>query len=155
MAGGCGRGVQLSGVAAGRGWPHRRRGRRELRREPSDSTGAAAHGGEIAGAAFGQYGSRWARVSEQVGKNAGAAFGGEGRWRSSRTDGMAVQSFDESRKQVRGISEWRAWSGDFCRAQGIAGHDCGLVRADAGENARKRAREYGPARGSSRDTQTD
>src|ERR1700676_4745525 len=100
MAGGCGRGVWLPGVAAGRECACHRRGRRELRGESGDPVGAAAWGGEIAGAAFGGYGSRWARVSEQVGKNAGAAFRGERRWRRGGTDGMAVQLVDQSRKQV-------------------------------------------------------
>src|SRR5882762_4900736 len=68
---------------------------------------------------------------------------------------MAVQPVDKSRQQVRGISQWRAWRGHFCRAQGIAGTDCELVCADAGENAGQRACEYGTAWRTSRDSEID
>src|SRR6202035_4794664 len=100
MAGGCGRGVWLSGLAAGGEWTRCRRGRRELRRESGDPSGYPASGGEVAGAAFRERGSRGARVLECVGKNAGAAVRREGRCRRRGTDGMALQSFDKSWKQV-------------------------------------------------------
>src|ERR1700739_4901953 len=52
MAGGCGRGVPLPGVATRRGSAYRRSGRRKLRRESGDPSGDTPPGGADAGGAF-------------------------------------------------------------------------------------------------------
>src|SRR5258707_12714935 len=65
-------------------------GRRELRRQPVDSTGAAASGSEVAGAVVRQYRSRRAEAPAEVGKASDDAFRGRRRWRGGGSDALAV-----------------------------------------------------------------
>src|SRR5271165_837822 len=155
MAGRCGRGVRIYGVATRCGWKHSRGGRRKLRRESGDPVGAASRGSEVAGAAVRERRSRWTGISAQIAKIAGAAFRGGRRWRRSRVDEVAVCPVGESGEQVCGVSEWRARRKHIFGAQEPPGDNRGLVRADAGENTGERTVESGAARRTFRDIGID